>query len=140
MLNKKYLFAAKNLSDRNRNRLNKDLSPEEKEKEQLFYWIMSRIEWSAQGCWPAQQSHRVRIATEHLYEDGQILLAHGKVSEYLSEYVRGYKFCSVMQEVCNIFNEIGKSEENGYHFWATFVLPEGKIENAEFIVNMATLM
>lgn len=138
MVNEKYLFVAENLAERNKNRLNTNRSPKEQETEELFYWIISRLEWSIRGCYPARESHSVTVKISHWYNDGSVLLEHGRVSDYLSEYVRGEEFYTVMNDVANIFNEIGKSDENGYHFYATCILPEYTTETAELTVHMFT--
>ena len=138
MVNEKYLLVAKNLAERNKNRLNTERSPKEQETDELFYWIMSRLEWSVQGCWPAKTSHSVTVKISRWYDDGRALLEHGKVSDYLSEYVKGEEFYAVMNDVANAFNEIGKSDENGYHFYATCIIPEYITETAELTVHMFT--
>ena len=124
MVNEKYLIVAENLAERNKNRLNTERSLKEQETDELFYWIMSRLEWSVQGCWPAKTSHRVAIKISRWYDDGRVLLEHGRVSDYLSEYVKGEEFYAVMNDVANVFNQIGKSDEKVYHFYATCILPE----------------
>ena len=139
MVNEKYLLVAKNLVDRNKNRLNAERSPKEQETDQLFYWIMSRLEWSVQGCWPGKTSHSVTLEVNCLYDDDRVLLRHGRVSEYLSEYVTGEEIYTVMKDVANIFNEIGKSEENGYHFYTTSTFTENTISySTKLTVHMIT--
>lgn len=138
MVNEKYLLIAENLAERNMNRLDKERSPKEQEIDRLFYWIMSRLEWYVESCSPAQRFHAVTIKISYLYDDGEVLLEHGRVSDYLSEYVKGVEFYSVMNEVANIFNEIGKSDEKGYQFDATCIIPIKEIESAELTVHMFT--
>lgn len=138
MVNEKYLLIAENLAERNINRLNKERSLKEQEIDRLFYWIMSRLEWYVESCSPAQRSHTVTIKISYLYDDGDVLLEHCRVSDYLSEYVKGVEFYSVMNEVANIFNEIGKSDEKGYQFDATCIIPTNEIESAELTVRMFT--
>lgn len=138
MVNDKYLFVAKNLAERNKNRLNTARSPKEQETDELFYWIISRLEWSVQGCYPAKTSHSVTIKTSNCYDDGRVLIEHGRVANYLSEYVKGEEFYAVMEDVADIFNEIGKSESEGYHFYATCILPENMTGIAELTVHMIT--
>lgn len=136
MVNEKYLLIAKNLAERNKNLLDTNRSPKEKEIDRLFCWIMSRLEWSVQGCSTTQTSHSVKVKTHYWYEDGSVLLEQGRVSEYLSEYIDGEEFYDIMKAVADIFNEIGKSDENGYHFYAICCIPENKTETAELIVQM----
>ena len=138
MVNEKYLLVAENLAERNKNRLNTERSPKEQETDELFYWIMSRLEWSVQGCWPAKTSHSVTVKISRWYDDGRALLEHGKVSDYLSEYVKGEEFYAVMNDVANAFNEIGKSDEKVYHFYETCILTEYITETAELTVHMFT--
>lgn len=135
MVNENYLLAVKNLTDRNKNRLNAERSPKEQETDELFYWIMSRLEWSIQGCWPAKTSHNVTVEEGFVSNDNSVLLEHGRVSQYLSQYVTREEFYSVMQEVANVFNEIGKSEEAGYNFYAVCFTGNGR---SSLTVNMAT--
>lgn len=135
MVNENYLFAAKNLADRNKNRLDKERDPIEKEKEGLFYWIMSRLEWCVEGCWPAKESHSVTVKEGFCYANSnRVLLEHGRVSEYLSKDVTREEFYSVMEQVAEIFNEIGEQVE-GYHFNAKCFITAG---NAELTVHMFT--
>lgn len=84
-----------------------------------------------QGCWPAEKSHTVKIEISRRYDDGRVLLKHGRVSEYLSEYVTGKKFHDVMEEVVDVFNEIGRNEEKGYKYQAVSL-------ERELIVHMYT--
>lgn len=116
MVNYEYLFVAENLIERNKNRLNENRDPKTQEVDNLFYWIMSRLEWCVQGCWPAKKSHTVTVEISRTYDNGSVLLKHGRVSEYLSEYVKENEFHDVMEEVANIFNEIGKNKEKGYEY------------------------
>lgn len=138
MVNEKYLIVAENLAERNKNRLNTERTPKEQETDELFYWVMSRLEWSVHGCWPPKTSHSVTIKISRWYDDGRALLEHGKVSEYLSGYVKGEELYAVMNNVANIFNEIGKSDEKGYHFYATCILSEYITETSELTVHMFT--
>ena len=135
MVNENYLIAAKSLADRNKNRLNTKRSPKEQERDELFFWMLSRLEWSVQGCWPAKEIHNVTVKQGYCCDDNRVLLTHGKVSEYLSQYVTRDEFYSVMQEVADIFNEIGKQEENGYAFYAVCFTSN---RNAELTVNLTT--
>lgn len=121
MVNEKYLLAAENLAERNKARLNTESSPKEKETEELFYWVISRLEWHMQGCWPAKEHHDLIIDIKRWYNDGRVLLQHGNVSQYLSQYVIGKEFDNVMEDVVNIFNDIGKNEEKEYRFSAVYL-------------------
>lgn len=58
MVNEKVLLVAENLAERNKNRLNTERSSKEQETDELFYWIMSRLEWSVRGC-AGQQKHLI---------------------------------------------------------------------------------
>lgn len=120
MVNENYLLVAESLVDRNKNRLNSTRSPRQQETDRLFYWIMRNIEVSVEGCWPAKKYHYVSVTKTRLYDDGSVLLSHERVSNYLSQYVKDKEFYSVMEDVANIFNEIGKFEENGYKYSANF--------------------
>ena len=135
MVNENYLLVVKNLTDRNKNRLNTERSPKEQETDELFYWIMSRLEWCVQGCWPAKTSHSVKLKEGFVSNRNFVLLEHGKVSQYLSQYVTREEFYSVMQEVANVFNEIGKNDEDGYNFYAVCFTEN---ERAYLTVNMTT--
>lgn len=134
MVDEKYLIVAKGLAERNRNRLNTELSPKEKERNRLFFWLMSRLEWSIEQCWPAKKSHNV-IVKEISKSPNYVSLSHGRVSEYLSQYVARDEFLSVMQDVTDIFNEIGKRKEDKYELYAIFTA-EG--ENIKMAVKLTT--
>lgn len=136
MVKEKYLLVAENLAERNKNRLNTARSPKEQATDELFYWIISRLEWSMIGCYPARISHSVTIKSN--WYDGRVLLEQGRVANYLLDYVKGEEIYAVMEDVANVFNEIGKSESNGYHFYATCFIPEDITETAELIVHMIT--
>lgn len=118
MVNENYLLVAKSLVDRNENRLNTELSPREHEIDDLFFWLISRLEWSIRGCWPAQKSHIVKVTEDYCYDDNRVLLKHGRVSDYLSTYVSRNEFYYVMQEVADIFNKINEQLESDYFFYA----------------------
>lgn len=137
MVKEKYLLRAESLAKRNKNRLNENHTPKEKETDELFYWIMTRLEWELQGS-STQTSYSITIKEDYLYSYGRVLLEHGRVSEYLSEYVKKEEFYAVMEDVANIFNQIGKSEEKGYQFYATCLIPNNKNEMAEMTVHMIT--
>ncbi|MCI8361769.1 MAG: hypothetical protein HFJ41_01200 [Clostridia bacterium] len=131
MVNEKYLLAAKKLAERNKNRLSTNYSLKEKETDELFYWIMSRLEWHVQGCWPAKKYHDLIIYITRGDKDEKVLLNHGRVSGYMSQYVKGEIFDDVIKDIVNIFNEIGKNEEEGYSFSAKYL--EGT-----FVIHMVT--
>lgn len=138
MVKEKYLLRAESLAKRNKNRLNENYTPKEKETDELFYWIMTRLEWGLEGSYPPQTSYSITIKEIYLDSNGRVLLEHGRVSEYLSEYVKKEEFYAVMEDVANIFNQIGKSEEKGYQFYATCLIPNNKNEMAEMTVHMIT--
>ena len=135
MVSKKYLLAAKGLADRNKNRLNTKRSPKEQERDELFFWLISRLEWSVQNCWPAKKFHNVTVKEGYCHDKNRVLLEHGKVSQYISQYVTRDEFYSVMQEVADIFNQISKREDGENHFYAV-CFPTDR--NAELTVNLAT--
>ena len=137
MVNKKYLLVAKNLADRNMKRLDTTRSEKEQERDELFYWVMSRVEWSIQGCWPAKASHSVTIEEmplEYTFEQ-RVLLAHGNVSQYLSQYVNREEFYSIMQEVAEIISKMGNMEKDGYSYYARCYTPDG---HAKLTVTLTT--
>lgn len=49
MVKLNYLMATKNLVDRNRNRLDMQKDKKEKETEEMFYWLLNRMEAGIQG-------------------------------------------------------------------------------------------
>ncbi len=127
MANANYLLVANNLVDRAKNRLNTKRDPKQQETDQLFYWILSRLEWKMEGYFPAKNSISVTIREEG-YCGNAILLKHGNVANYASTYVNGEEFYSVMKEVAEIFNEMS-------HFRATWI-PHEEDEEAEMTVYM----
>ena len=78
MVNENYLLVAKSLVDRNENRLNTEISPREHEIDDLFFWLISRLEWSIRGCWPAQKSHIVKVTEDFCCDNNRVLLKHGR--------------------------------------------------------------
>ncbi len=88
------------------------------------------------GCHSAQMSHSVTIKSN--WCDGRVLSEHGRVANYLLDYVKEEEFCAIMKDVANIFNEIGKSESKGYHFYAKCFIPEDITETTELTVHMIT--
>ena len=111
-----YISCAKNLATRNKVRLNSSRSSMEQETDDLFYWIMSRLEDSVGNCQPAQRFHKVIVETSKpISDDDYVLLQDGKTSKYCSRYVKGTDFLFVMDTVIGIFNSIGKTEEYSYH-------------------------
>ena len=134
MIDEKYLLASKSLAERNKNRLNTELNPKEKEREELFFWILSRLEWSIQGCWPAKNFHSVTV--EGYFRDRKyVVLKHGTISQYVSQYVTRNEFLSVIQDVVDIFNKIGNQEEDEYEFFAICFTTD---RNIELTVNLTT--
>ena len=137
MVDEDYLLVAKVLTDRNKNRLKKERSPKEMETDDLFFWIMSRLEWSIEGCLPAKVSHSVTVDEPFSASSSSVILEHGRMADYISQYVSREEFYSVMQEVVNIFNELGKNEEIGYDFHAVCLIREGR---SSLTVNMNTII
>lgn len=137
MVKEKYLLQAEILAERNKNRLDTNRSPKEKETEELFYWIISRLEWSVQGCWPGQRGHTITVQAYIYNPDGGVLVEHGRVSKYLSQYVNNEEFFTVLNDIANIFNEIGKSKSKEYQFSAIFS-PPGRNGICELTVHMYT--
>lgn len=119
----------------NKNRLNPQCNPKEQEMDELFYWVMSAIEFSVHSCWPAKTSHSVTLREPWFSDDERVMLEYGDYPPYVSQYVTREEFYSVMQEVAEVFNEIGKNEEDGYHFWANCYTGNG---SASLTVNMCT--
>lgn len=136
MVEVRYLLAVEILARRNKNRLDTNRSPKEQETDKLFSWIMSRLEWSVENCCPAKEYHSVTVSVG-FGACGHALLKHGEVAKYLSEYAysEGEKFYDVMEDVANIFNEIGKSKGE-YKCGAKCILPEYITEAAELTVYM----
>lgn len=120
MANKYFVSAAKNLARRNRNRLNLKRSPKQKETEELFYWLLSKLEWEVQRCWPALGHHFVKIQEPYPSDSERVLLKFGRIDSYQSQYVTREEFYEVMQDVVLIFNEIGFDDKGKYDFWAAY--------------------
>lgn len=135
MGNEKYLLVAKNLADRNKNRLDTERSPKEQEKDKLFYWLISRLESSMEGHRPPKTYYSVTVKETSCYGVDAVQLKHGIVSNYLSEYVSRNEFYTVVEEVVKAFNEMGELQKIGYYFSATCLKEQGDIS---ITVHMAT--
>lgn len=141
-MNEKYLSAVENVAMRNIARLRKEEIPKPKfvnikneglgptgmEKEEIFYWLLSRLDWTAKNCWPAQEYHSITVK-----EDFEVLgtalrskiLRHGSVSKYHIKFISVALLVCVMMDIADIFNEIGKRD--GYYFWATCYIVDYKV-------------
>lgn len=135
MVNEKYLRAVESLTDSNKIRLSPERSPREIEKDKLFYWIISCLEGYIKDCHPAQTSFSITIKEEYFFNNDYVLLKCGRFSKYLSHYVTKKEFYSIMQEVRNLFNEIGENKEYGYSFHAVY-FTENEMSN--LTISMAT--
>ncbi len=135
MVNEKYLRAVESLTDSNKIRLSPERSPREKEKDKLFYWIISCLECYIQNCYPAQTSFNITIKEEYFFNSDYVLLRYGRFSEYLSHYVTKKEFYSIMQEVESLFNEIGENKKCGYCFSVAYFTKNGM---AGLTIYMAT--
>ena len=131
MLDLNNVVSAKNLIERITKRLESRISPEKKEFDRLYYWILSRLEWQSEGCYPAKENFRllVKEATES-YENELVCLKHGNTDTYVSQYVSSEEFYEIMKQVSNAFNSMG----NEYR--SEFFHTEGE-RNAELHVWMS---
>lgn len=135
MANRYFVSATKNLARRNRNRLNLKRSPKQKETEELFYWVLSKLEWKVQRCWPAQSHHSIKVQEPYPSDSKRVLLKFGRIDSYQSQYVTREEFYEVMQEVVNIFNEIGSDNKGNYNFWATYNTYNGSSISVHMTTN-----
>ena len=133
MANRYFVSAAKNLARRNRNRLNLKRSPKQKETEKLFYWVLSKLEWDIQECWPLRHCF-IKIQEAYLPDSERILLKFGMTDLYQSQYVTREEFYEVMQEVVYILNEIGFDDKGTYKFSAVY----NNQNSSSIIVHMTT--
>lgn len=135
MVKENYSLVAKCLADICKNRLNEELSLRERETRELFFWIISRLEWSVVNCWPGQMYHQIRISEGYSSDHNKVCLKHGSVSKYISHYVMTREeFYTVIHDVVDIFNEIGKHGEDWYHYYAICFTAK---DNAEIAVNLS---
>lgn len=114
-----YISCARNLATRNKVRLNTSRTPMEQETDDLFYWIMSRLENSVGNCQPAQRFHQIIVTYKPNSNDDYGLLKDGEISKYCPRYVKGSDFYYVMDDVVGIFNNVGTSKE--YHYHAEYI-------------------
>ena len=113
MIKLNYLLAAKDLLDRSENRLNTERAPEEKETEEMFYWVLDKLERSIRFSLQAEaRRHSVAITIP----SNRIILKDGIFGEgYIPKYVCARDdFLAVVQNVVDIFNEVGSVLDNRF--------------------------
>ena len=104
-----YFLAGKVLADRNRNRLDKNRSPREKEKEELFFWVCERLEWSMNPYRHVSSKHCITVREKpNMGGDNDVVLQGEKISTYHSKYISRNEFYLVVQEVSDIFNALNE--------------------------------
>lgn len=136
MVKEHYLLSAKNLNSINRIRIDSSRSLIEEETDDLFFWIMSRLEESIISCTPARNHHNITVSVDY-WEDDYPILKCGQKS-YCPMHVKGNTFYDVMQNVVNIFNDIGKSKSHGYYFNAIYTHINFK-SDAKIVLLMSTI-
>lgn len=112
MIKLNYLLAAKDLLDRNENRLDTEMVPEEKETEEMFYWVLDKLASSIQFRLQVETEYTVTITIP----SNRIILKDGIFGEkYIPKYVCARdEFYAVVQNVVDIFNEIGSIMDNKF--------------------------
>lgn len=128
MLKRIYLKSALSLIERYRNRLNNNIPAREMEVEELFYWVLSVVEKYTTTNWFHNDGGFCIIAKGTMLENsnGKIVLEHRAAGNYVSQFVFGDEFISVMEEVTSLFNEIG--EESGGTYKAKCISDRNNLE------------
>ncbi len=130
MIKLNYLIAVKNLLDRNKNRLDMQRDKKTKETEEMFYWLLSRMEAGIQGQYSPVYTVDITISAERVRrrEDST-----GAV--YVPQYIYSRSdFYEVIQNVVNICNEVGGFLDN--KFSAKFIKPEDEERRGKVYVYM----
>lgn len=135
MLSEMYLLRAKSFSEM----VNSNYDPIEYDTRQLFYWVTHLLDMSLYSVAPIwSRPHFIKVElTEWFYENA--VLRYGQLSLYGAK-VKGKDFYTVMNNVSNIFNELGNTIE-GIEFSSECVIPdnEHKCVNAYLTVKMVVL-
>ena len=122
MVNEKYFAAARTLADINKELINTEKSPREREKDTLFYWLMSRLQWEIQSCYPPKNFHLLIIKEQASYYKDVVLLGHGSIANYISQYVKREQFKEVVKDVKKIFDEIEEKRNKEFCYHMTISL------------------
>ena len=99
---------AENLARRNKDRLSLEISDRQKEKADLIYWILNKLELSVEK-WPAKASHMIAVRELATNHEELVLLRIGDAT-YLSQYVARNAFYAVMEEVAELLEGIVSSD------------------------------
>ena len=93
----------------------------------LFYWILSQLYAKMDSTRPAKKSASIKV-TGSLNQYDNVLLAHGKLDDYLPFYVEGKEFFDVIKDTIETFDEI-------YGFNATYF--QTSSDTCEFTVSIS---
>lgn len=130
MVKLNYLFAVKNLLDRNRNRLDMQKDKKEKETEEMFYWLLSRMEAGIQGQYSPSYTVDVTISPKRIR-----LKEESTGAVYVPQYICGRaEIYEIIQNVVNICNEVGGFLDK--KFSAKFIKPEDEERQGKVYVYM----
>ena len=126
-----YLFAVKNLLDKSRDRIYIQQDNKENEAEELFYWILGRMEAGIQNQRSPVYTIDVTISPKRIRLEEERTRA-----VYVPRYVREWSELSeIIQNVTNICNEVGGFLDN--KFSAKFIKPESEENRGKLYVNMS---
>lgn len=122
MVKRDFLSAAKILANRNKRRLDENISPKEQEVEDLFYWLLSLLGNTSRTLLPASKEYFVSVTELYPYEDEHFPTLTYRSFEltdsYRACYVRREDFFDVIEEVTTIFNEISEYNKGNFKYWA----------------------
>ena len=113
----KYVNVVQVISDIHANRIDSEVGQYEKEKYQLFNWLLWKLVGEIQEYWQPKDSYKVTVK-EGISSTREHVLLRYKLEEYHSKYVDEEEFYSVMKDVANEINKVGEMLKDGYRFHA----------------------
>ena len=130
MIKLDYLFAVKNLLDRSRSRMYIQKDKKENETEELFYWLLGRMEAGMQGQRSPAYTVDITISPKRVR-----LKEESTGAVYVPRYIyTRSELHEIIQNVVNICNEVGGFLEN--KFSAKFIKPESEENRGKLYVYM----
>lgn len=103
-INQKYLNFGAILSNSASIRLNENVVNEEKEIDRFFNYCMARLIWEIYCSSEPRESYYLKLEQCTSSKDC-VVLKHGQISNYVSFSVTANKFYSVIEKVCDMFND-----------------------------------
>lgn len=115
MSNKNYQDFAEVILRRSQERLNPNLTLAQQEESSFFCWLMSRMLWRIEGCWPAKEQNQIELKA-YTVPDGRVRVEHGRVSEHWTDInLKAEEFYDIMEKVAKNIDEMPNYRTTFFH-------------------------